>query len=85
MCLAFGARDATQDVDALFEPSSRVLDAARGRLDVRSDARVFLEANPEDVTPERAAACTRRWSRSAVAAESSWRAIAASKWSSAAA
>jgi hypothetical protein len=28
MCLAFGSRDATQDVDAVFEPSSRVLDAA---------------------------------------------------------
>ena len=28
MCLAFGTRDATQDVDAVFEPSSRVLDAA---------------------------------------------------------
>ncbi len=28
MCLAFGARDATQGVDAVFEPSSLVLDAA---------------------------------------------------------
>lgn len=28
MCLAFGARDATRDVDAVFEPSTIVLDAA---------------------------------------------------------
>lgn len=30
---------------------NRLLDAARRNLPVRADARVFLEANPEDVTP----------------------------------
>ena len=28
MCLAFGARDATRDLDALFEPTARVREAA---------------------------------------------------------
>ena len=35
------------------EQLDRVLGAIRGELPIRSDARIFLEANPEDVTPWR--------------------------------
>ena len=40
---------------SLLEPDQldRVLTAIRGGLPIRSDARIFLEANPEDVTPRR--------------------------------
>jgi oxygen-independent coproporphyrinogen-3 oxidase len=34
------------------EQLGRIVDAARGSLPVREDAWIFLEANPEDVTPE---------------------------------
>lgn len=40
----------------LPEELAQILDAARARLGVAPDARVFLEANPEDVTPEGLAA-----------------------------
>jgi putative oxygen-independent coproporphyrinogen III oxidase len=40
----------------LPEELARILDAARARLGVVPGARVFLEANPEDVTPESLAA-----------------------------
>ena len=40
---------------SLLDPDQldRVLAAVRGALPIRPDARIFLEANPEDVTPSR--------------------------------
>ena len=41
----------------------RLLDAVRGNLPLRADARIFFEANPEDVTPDAVSA----WRASSIA------------------